>query len=159
MILCASMKSMVPRTAMDSRLRSYAPAEFLVRFVIPECDQADRDQIRDVPIHMEKLNSMLRIRTLRIIPIEQIALNFRNRFTRWLIVFCSREISPNVHISFQMKLFTSAASAARNLLRVSPQCSVLGSLSKYSIDISMTTPLAPTTQKRTKLEAWSRYNR
>ena len=55
MILCASMKSMVPRTAMDSRLRSYAPAEFLVRFVIPECDQADRDQIRDVPIHMEKI--------------------------------------------------------------------------------------------------------
>ena len=40
---------------MNSGFSGYAPAEFLVRFVIPECDQADRDQVREVPIHVEKV--------------------------------------------------------------------------------------------------------
>jgi hypothetical protein len=41
--------------AMNSGFRGHAPAEFFVRFVVPECDQADRDQVRDVAIHVEEI--------------------------------------------------------------------------------------------------------
>jgi hypothetical protein len=43
---------------------------------------------------------------------------------------CPGTRSPNVHRSFQMKLLTIAASAAISLLRVRPQASRLGSLSR-----------------------------
>jgi hypothetical protein len=36
-----------------SGLRRYAPAEFLVGLVVPQGDQGDGDQIRQVAVHVE----------------------------------------------------------------------------------------------------------
>src|ERR1700687_5504413 len=59
-------------------------------------------------------------------------------------------ITSNVQASFQMKLLMIANSAAISLLRVRPQPSVEGSLSRNSTPISTTTPLNPTMPKRKK---------
>src|SRR5260370_42144160 len=56
-------------------------------------------------------------------------------------------MSLKVRESFQRKLFAIAVSAAMILLRVSPHPSIVGSLSKNRINISTTTPLAPTRRR------------
>ena len=45
----------VVRTLADSDLSRDAPAELLVRLVVPQCDQADRHEVRDVAVHVEQI--------------------------------------------------------------------------------------------------------